>query len=198
MALWFWWVVAALFFVILGNWSPRKTKLSVVSFIFLFTISSCQELSLVKTLSDFEKANISIPSEMLYCDGDSISLTQCPKPPLFVAFISADECSPCFIETASIYGDVFDLGNKYGFSTMLILSPDKGVMQYCQDLLAREEVQVPLWLDLNNEFAIANAEKIPEDHRFHYFLLNEDYSPIVVGNPLNHKVKRAIIKARNK
>ena len=78
---------------------------------------------------------------------------------------------------------LFDLSRESGsFEYMIIISPTYENSESILNHLTHEKSPFPVFWDSNGSFYRIN--NIPQDPRFHTFLINEFRRPVFVGNPL--------------
>lgn len=63
------------------------------------------------------------------------------------------------------------------------------------------DLDIPIYVDVNKAFQKQNPS-IPRDMRFHYFLLDNDGKPLLIGNPITSDkscvyYKRLLININN-
>lgn len=149
-----------------------------------FFIVGCkrEKEKLFKMLKDFEETRITIPQDMIMIqNGELRPYDIHGETPIFIIYVSPAECSSCRISHLDKYEDLFSMADSLGFLIMIILSPNEDQREYIQDLLIQARFHYPVYIDSYSEFA--NQNIIPEDNRFHSFLINSDNNPIFVGDP---------------
>ncbi len=67
-------------------------------------------------------------------------------------------------------------------SVVVLFVPAEEDLQETVQLVSQENISIPVYVDFEGGFL---DNKIPEDVRFHSFLLDEDGHPVVVGNPIS-------------
>ena len=67
-------------------------------------------------------------------------------------------------------------------SVVVLFVPDDEDFEETVQLVSKESFSIPVYVDFERCFL---DNKIPEDVRFHSFLLDEDGHPVVVGNPIS-------------
>ena len=140
-------------------------------------------------LEEFEGTQIFIPKDMTMIQSGKLSPYEIQQgTPVFIVYVSPDECSSCRISHLDKYEDLFLMAKSMDFDVMIILSPTDDQIEYIQDQLIQSRFSHPVYLDSYSEFSGQN--KIPEDKRFHSFLINSDLYPVFVGDPtLNDKMQ---------
>ena len=67
-------------------------------------------------------------------------------------------------------------------SVVVLFVPAEEDLQETVQLVSQENISIPVYVDFEGGFL---DNKLPEDVRFHSFLLDEDGHPVVVGNPIS-------------
>jgi len=154
---------------------------------------SCSNKQIIRqTLRRFEKTTIYFPSYMLVSRGGKMELSPVPEGFKYVIYISPKDCSTCEISHLAENEVIFNLGNKYNFNTLIIVSPSDESLEQTEWLIASRESDFPIWYDKDFSFRINNKGAIPEDKRFHRFLVNPDGVPVLIGNLQNVKIQELL------
>lgn len=160
-----------------------------VVFIYVFSTSfiSCGERAIIKrTMSEFVNTEVIIPND-LDCIYDR-QITKINKDTLmplqFVIYYDSLECSTCRISHIVDIYPLYDMADTSSFSVITIFSPKLSDISDVQNQLKIANYPIPIYIDSKGTFSQFN-KSIPSDHRFHYFLLNENNRPEFVGNPLS-------------
>lgn len=104
-----------------------------------------------------------------------------------IVYIDSSECTTCRISRIGQYHELYQLSQEKGsFEVVLLLSNVDlngiPVIRYLSDL----EIEHPVYVDVDNEFLKLNPA-IPEDRRMHSFLVDENGTPLCVGDPTASK-----------
>ena len=75
------------------------------------------------------------------------------------------------------------MADTSNFSIITIFSPKKEDLEEVKLQISMANYPKRIYLDTNGDFCKLN-ESIPNDQRFHSFMLNDEGRPIFVGNPL--------------
>lgn len=75
---------------------------------------------------------------------------------------------------------------KDRFDVILVFSPKKQDVRSLKFALEGYDVSFPVIIDENGDMPRLNPD-IPEDKRFHSFLLDKDNNVVLVGNPLGNE-----------
>lgn len=149
--------------------------------------SSCTERHKIKkALVEFTKSEIVIPSDLECINNRQIKEinTDTLKPLKFIVYYDSLECSACRISHLVDIYPLYDMADTCDFSVITVFSPKLSEVSNVQNQLRIANHTIPIYIDKYATFRHIN-KSIPSDHRFHYFLLNENNSPVFVGNPLS-------------
>ncbi len=160
----------------------------IILLLVVFNTTSCTQWRIKKQLESFCKETIYIPSEFdILQDGVLLDSLQQPLTDKikFILYFSADRCTSCTIGKLSDYEKIVKLKIKGLFSPIIIFSPKEDAWEY-KTLITDLKVQslpYPIYIDRHNKFQQQNP-KLPEDTRYHTFLLDKNNRVVLVGNPL--------------
>lgn len=165
----------------------------------IMILVSCKSSPTSMMIDSFSKQSIKIPHELeviaegKVCKFHSDSLL----PYKFVIYYDSKNCFPCriahLIENEELHK--LSIGSRK-FSVINIFSPLIEDVDDTRNTLILSKNKYPVYLDANSNFPKLNPQ-IPDDRRFHYFLLDSLNYPIFVGNPdatasLNKLFKEAL------
>ena len=145
----------------------------------------CKEYRVAKQLKQFSSETVIIPEDLQKIDNRiQTEVGDIDGIPVFVIYHDSLSCSQCQISHLSDLLGLYELSDSLGtFSVMSIFSPREedydGVMK---DIMYRD-FEYPVYIDYTGSFRKKNT-CIPEDVRFHSFLLDGDGHPVYVGNPI--------------
>lgn len=150
-------------------------------------LSSCTErYKIKKTLVQFTNLELVIPGDLECINNRQIKKinTDTLKPLKFIVYYDSLECSACRISHLVDIYPLYDMADTCDFSVITVFSPKLSEVSNVQNQLRIANHPIPIYIDKYATFRHIN-KSIPSDHRFHYFLLNENNSPVFVGNPLS-------------
>lgn len=150
-------------------------------------LSSCTErYKIKKALVEFTKSEIVIPGDLECISNRQIKKinTDTLKPLKFIVYYDSLECSACRISHLVDIYPLYDMADTGDFSIITVFSPKLSEVSDVQNQLRIASHPIPIYIDNYATFRHIN-KSIPSDHRFHYFLLNENNVPVFVGNPLS-------------
>ena len=136
------------------------------------------------TLSQFERRVIRFPDKMLCVEkGISEFRDISVLKPTFIVYVSSDECNECALAHLPEKSTLFKWAeSSKAFQVYVIFSPLDKYVQTIFKRIKDNGYPFPVYIDVDGYMREKNA--IPEDSRFHCFLLDELQHPVMVGNPL--------------
>ena len=158
-------------------------------------LPACGEKQLRKTLIAFEESTIVFPKTLLLLkQGRLTDSTLVNNSYRFIIYIPPTECSTCRINHLSEDAELFELASQCLFDLCVIFSPEQEELPSLINDLNLLSYDYPIWLDSQSEFYQTNSPSIPSDQRFHYFLIDSEGHPVLVGNPARSpKIKNLLI-----
>lgn len=126
-----------------------------------------------------------IPDELTEVCGRSVSrISDNDKVCRFVTYFDSTSCSICQINHLSDFADLYEIADSADMLDYLIIfSPREEEYADVVKELVERDFPYPVYVDSFGEFRRANAA-IPDDKRFHSFLLDRSSHPVFVGNPI--------------
>ena len=97
-------------------------------------------------------------------------------------------CASCHLPNMKIWDEVIEYSKatQSKFEPIFIFSPKQDEVASLKQGLRDNMYEWPFFIDENGDFLKKNTV-IPQDSRFHVFLLNSENKIILVGNPLNNE-----------
>ena len=168
----------------------KRVFLFVVLFVVLaVAMTGCKKAKLRSQLKELMGSTIVLPERITCIDNGETypmpdSLRNRAK---LIVYIDSSECTTCRISHIEMYHELFHISEEYGsFEVMLLLSNVDlngiPVIRYLSDMA----IEHPVYVDVDNEFLKLNPA-IPEDRRMHSFLVDENGTPLCVGDPTASK-----------
>lgn len=158
---------------------------SVTFILYTLIFCSCGNHYTVKTtMRQFVKENIEIPENIIMvenkiCKPIDVSRLNSLK---LIVYVDSLTCSSCRINRFAEMLPIYELAENEGtFSVMAIFSPKSDKLDMVKRQLMLLEFPYPIYIDISREFVINNF--IPEDNRFHCFLIDNLGQVQFVGNP---------------
>lgn len=150
-----------------------------------FIAASCGHASLSRQLKSFSKETIVIPDELTEVRGHNVArISDDRKEFAFITYFDSLSCSRCQINHLSDFNDFYEVADSVGvLDYLVIFSPRMEEYDELVKELVLNDFPYPVYVDYGGSFRKANA-CIPEDSRFHSFLLDRNGHPAFVGNPV--------------
>ena len=154
----------------------------------LFSACNDPKDKMQHNIRQMQSTPISIPySDMVCWSEDSIStIDLCKQAQLkLVHYVDSVQCTTCYLQKVAQYEKLFQLEqeSKYRFVNVFVIAPgSKRKRMLLSDYKDKLLPQV-LFVDTAHVFTEKN-KTIPSEGMYHTFLLNENDSVILVGNPV--------------
>ena len=152
----------------------------------LMMLSSCGERNEVRrVLSSFMETEIELPADMeVYAEGGfSTAVLDSLSPVKMIIYYDSADCSSCRISHLIELEPLYWAAEEGHYDVVTIFSPRAEELEEFRLQLSVQDIGFPVYVDTYGSFAGENAG-IPEDERFHSFLVGGDGRPVFVGNPL--------------
>lgn len=164
-----------------GGSSARHVMKTIFLGLSVFSVSACGNPKLKAVYDAFCQENITIPQDLLLVrDGELIDSYSIPDVPRLVYYLDSNQCSVCNIsKLQKLHIDPAE--QIYVASIVQLPLKDR---EYVKSTIeyAELEVNASVFLDENNSF-IKNNPFLPDDRRFHTFLIDPDGKIRLVGDP---------------
>lgn len=167
----------------------RRVLPIVVLCLLAASFTGCKKAKIRMQLKELMSATIVLPERisMVY-DGVISSMPDSLRSvPKLIVYIDSSECTTCRISRIGMYQGVIRLSEEKGtFEVILLFSNVNlngiAVTRYLSDM----EISLPVYVDDENAFFELNPF-IPEDRRMHSFLVDENGTPLCVGDPTSSR-----------
>lgn len=157
--------------------------------IFILGLASCETQKLQKALERFIQKEVIIPQGILQMTQgiDTIMLNPTAGDARLVVYVDSLDCSPCRLGHMYDYEEIIEYHDEIGaeFVPVFIFSPPRAKVKEVMLSLKMTDFNYPVFIDTNHIFGSSNTH-IPEDKRFHTFLLDKNGQVILVGDPVNN------------
>ena len=100
-----------------------------------------------------------------------------------VMSVSSDECTTCTISKMYLADTLFRIKSYDDFVPMVIIRPEESQRDSILEAIRFNWFEFPVYEDREGRFMKINPV-IPEDGRFHTFLVGRDDRILLVGNPM--------------
>ena len=158
-------------------------KISLILAFSSLLLCGCAERQTRKIMKDFIRAEIVLPGDLHSIANRNMSTESLfPKIPTLIIYHDSLECSTCRISHLMDYAGLYEMADTSGFQIVTVFSPRQEEYDEVLRQLMVHNFPYPIYIDFNSSFRNRNAS-IPEDPRFHSFLIDKDGHPVFVGNP---------------
>ena len=148
----------------------------------------CGKIKLKNELKDFVGLKITIPHNLQATvqGKDTLLSGFGDRDMKLVVFFDSVGCSSCQVKQMNQWQEIIDFSKatKQKFNIVFIFSPKigKSFLHEVRNSLRASQFSYPVFIDTLSSFLSANPA-IPDDKRFHTFLLDENNKVVLVGNP---------------
>ena len=142
----------------------------------------------VRQLMSFENSRVVLPEIMMVLEDGNVYYKKLPSEcNRFIAYFGSEDCSNCVInrieETINPLIRVSD--SLKLFEVITIMTPPMEERDGVIEAIKRKRYMFPIYIDDLNTSNL--SETIPEDSRFHFFLLGKSGRVKYVGYPINNE-----------
>lgn len=179
--------------------SDTTLYLMVWGILGLFILSGCSDERKTKAeLEDLYGRAVTINLSEMECRHsavDTIPVDDNLKAKFtFVNFVDTTQCSPCTLNKMYQWNKYIEKLRKKGVKFVFIFEPSKALLEDVYLSIESSGLKNPIYVDTSYVFSKDN-DFIPQDAKYHSFLLDDEGQIIIVGNPLlNQKVEKLIDK----
>lgn len=168
-----------------------KRKYIIPLFIMSIIFAGCQENGIRRMYHKMVANTIILPDslaraydrEVEIVDGRFMSDSM-----LFVVYVDSTKCGTCFLENLRVYEPVYKLSQETSlFKLVILFSPSLRMPPLIEEYASRQGYPFPVYFDRGHTFSERN-KLLPEDSRFHSFLLNKERYPVLIGDPTNPNI----------
>lgn len=170
----------------------------------LFTACKDSKQKMQDDIRHMQSSPISMPySDMVCWAEDSISpIELCQKAKLkLVHYVDSVQCTTCYLQKIAQHNKLYQLEHESNlrFVNVFVIAPGSKTKQSLLSDYKNKLLPQVLFVDTARIFARKN-KAIPSEEMYHTFLLNENDSVILVGNPVIYpkiaKMFHSIVKER--
>ena len=159
------------------------SKITLLLSFFSLLFYGCAEHQTKKLMKDFMRAEIVLPEDLHSVENRNMSTESVfPEIPTLIIYHDSLECSTCRISHLMDYSGLYEMADTSGFQVVTVFSPRQEEYDEVLRQLMVHNFPYPIYIDFNCSFRNRNTA-IPEDPRFHSFLIDKDRHPVFVGNP---------------
>ena len=170
---------------------------NLLIFLIIFNIG-CSQQQIKEKLKDVYYTKIHIPTNLITIRNgivsDDISSEAVYLAKLLIYF-SSEGCTPCKVSHISDLDTLFNMGLGINrFTPQVIISPSP---KQFEDIITQVKFQnhdYPIYVDKDSKFRQLNHH-LPDDTRYHTFLLDKNNRVVLVGNPLTSDAMWSLFKS---
>lgn len=150
------------------------------------TLTGCKKARMRSQLKGLMESTISLP-EKITCveNGETYPMPDSLRGRAkLIIYVDSTECTTCRINRLLGYQRIHFFSQTVGSFDLMILFPNIDLYgvpatRYVADL----GIELPVYFDDENSFSALNSS-VPQDSRMHSFLIDEDGTPLCVGDPV--------------
>lgn len=145
----------------------------------------CEYIKTYRLASSFLDSKLDLSSKMIrVANGQAYECEYSQTSPVYVIYYSPEECSKCAINHMLTNKPYFDFAKRHGgFETIILVAPKEESFSEIQTLAEQQELSFPIYLDKDHHLEAQGV--IPNDERFHNFLLSKEGTVSYIGRPLS-------------
>lgn len=164
------------------NWN----KFILPSCLIMLSLSSCVNQKIRHDLKKFQQEKILQSLELEIIKDRNICMQSLPADKIsMVMYYDSTECNECRINHLGDCLPLYEMADSSAsFQVVTIFAPRQEEYDEVIRQLMVLDFPYPIYVDFDGSFRKANP-CIPEDKRFHCFLLDKDGHPVFVGNPVS-------------
>ena len=161
-----------------GNFSIILTCLILATTLF----SACNTREVRRTMQQMMQEEVRLPGHVVkVTDGKTDTVSLDFIKPLLIIWTDSLQCSSCRVNQLQKYLELFEESKEEAFEMLILFSPARKDIPYLTHVLSFKNYPFPVYIDINNEFPVINT--LPDEPKYHSFLLNYMRMPIFVGDP---------------
>lgn len=175
----------------------KRIVFATVILSYAVVIASCSRLETRREMKTFFKSTVITPETLGRIYDRNIVFDGLPKDiPMLIIYNDSTECNSCQINQVTLLEPIFELSDSLqSFKVIPIFSPSQEEYDATVEQLIMLNFKYPLYIDTFRDFGRLN-DCIPENRRFHCFLINSEGKPVFIGNPIaSDALKTVFIKA---
>ena len=155
----------------------------------ILVVVSCKESLIKSEYQQLKASKIVLHENFLVLNQNKVDINSKANNYKLIHFVPSFECSECAIANISQFNRLDSISKATGaFSLMVVFSPRADMAEHIIKLLNENSLSYnfPVYIDINNQFQKLNPS-IPTSTILHTFLINNDGTPVFIGNPLANK-----------
>ena len=146
---------------------------------------SCDSLRTIKLTYRFLHSKLALPTKMIKVEnGQDYECEYSADIPVYVIYYSPEECSECALNHMIANKPYFDFSRRQGnFETIVVVAPKREIYSEVISLAKQLAFPNPIYIDFDHY--LEKQSVIPQDDRFHSFLLDTEGDVCYIGRPLS-------------
>lgn len=147
--------------------------------------TGCTEYKIKQELRHFMRETVTLPEYLESVDKRNISQTPLPEgKAAMVFYYDSLECGSCKVNHLVDLEPLYEMSDSLGtFDVVTVFAPRiEDYDELVRQLMVRN-FRYPIYVDTEGIISKTNP-CIPDDKRFHSFLINKEGHPVLVGNPV--------------
>ena len=161
----------------------------LLSLLLAFSVS-CNNRNIRKELAQMMNSEIKIPHlhHAIFNGKDTVMHFSNETSVRMIAIFDSTFCASCHLPNMKVWNEVisYSKATDSKFEPIFIFSPKQEEIVSLKQSLRENMFEWPFFIDENGDF-LKNNPFIPQDSRFHTFLLNSENKIILVGSPINNE-----------
>lgn len=168
-----------------------------------FLVSCNGNRGIEEKINDMRSEPIKLCLEDMQCRnryGDTIVVDSVKPSYRMVVYVDSTECSPCTIDKMYMWNDAIKKAKKGGnkLRHVFIFAPKPDQIEDTYLSIESSGLDSYVYVDTAYAFRRENPH-VPQDRMFHFFLIDDKDSVVIVGNPMeNPKIDSLVNRIVNK
>lgn len=153
--------------------------------------SSCENMRIAHEIKSFAGSAITVPKGLkIKCGGvdTTFQYTQIQTLAKMIVWHDNMACSSCRMKKIDEWNNIvaYSRDSIIGFEPLFIFSPNKDNLYNFELEINIADFDYPILVDYENSFYDVNPH-IPQDNKFHVFLIDKNNKVVLIGNPLHNQ-----------
>lgn len=180
-----------------------KKKLTLIISAVMMFVSCNQKSDIETSLMKMKSRSVNLCLQEMQCRnkrGDTIVVDSVKPSYRMVVYVDSTECSPCTIDKMYMWNDAIKKAKKGGnkLRHVFIFAPKPDQIEDTYLSIESSGLDSYVYVDTAYAFRRENPH-VPQDRMFHFFLIDDKDSVVIVGNPIEHpKIDSLVNRIVNK
>lgn len=164
---------------------------SLLCLLFFCTFASCsQDAEVRKHILSMHENKVKISLDKMKCVKpmdfkDSLCAGQKSFKYRMIVFVDSTTCSTCLIDGIRVWNPYIENGIRKGIKHIFIVSPKHRQIEDVYISILYSYLNCEIYVDTSHVFRKENPQ-IPQERRYHSFLINNNDSVVIVGSPVDN------------